>query len=89
MNFGYYTCCVDSTAELIDEMVERSIKITWKTFKKHIHLSDLQDLFPFYAWEGKGLKLKDDWAVSFYKSVYDGKDCYYIYHSAIEYIFVR
>ena len=37
--------------------------------------------------ERGGLRLKDDWHVGYFKSTYDGKPCYYIDHSRIEYIF--
>jgi len=36
-----------------------------------------------------GFHIKDDWAVSFCKSKYKGKPCYYIVHSGIEYIFLK
>ena len=37
----------------------------------------------------RGLHLKDDWAVHFYRSRYDGAPCYYIEHSLIEHIWTR
>lgn len=36
-----------------------------------------------------GLRWKDDWAISYHKSVYRGEPCYYYCHSAIEYVFVK
>jgi len=36
-----------------------------------------------------GLKMWNDWAIGYYKGVYDGHPCYYFDHSAIEYIFVK
>ena len=37
----------------------------------------------------RGLHLSRDWGVSFYRSRYRGNRCYYMQHSAIEYIFIR
>jgi hypothetical protein len=36
-----------------------------------------------------GLKMWNDWAIGYYKSVYDGQECYYFDHSRIEYIFCK
>lgn len=35
------------------------------------------------------LTLKKDWHVSYHRSVYLGKPCYFMVHSAIEYVFVK
>ena len=35
------------------------------------------------------LRLKDDYAVRYYKSHWMGKPCYFMDHSAIQYIFVK
>ena len=34
-----------------------------------------------------GLRMWNDWAISYYKGIYDGSPCYFFKHSAIEYIF--
>ncbi len=84
MKFEYLTCCVTSTARLIDSMVESARQITCKTFLARVNI----DVEAFgYVRRGAGLKLCDDWAVSFHKSIYNGKPCYYMCHSAIEYIY--
>ena len=35
------------------------------------------------------LTLKKDWHVSYHRSTYQGKPCYFMVHSAIEYVFVK
>lgn len=35
------------------------------------------------------LTLKKDWHVSYHRSVFQGKPCYFMVHSAIEYVFVK
>jgi hypothetical protein len=88
--FTYETCCVNSTYEHIHAMVEREKDVSYKTIRKHC--SELREWAEGmgYEWIGnKGLKLKDDYAVSFHKSVYRGRRCYFIRHSAIEHIWTE
>ena len=93
----YETCCVHSTARLINDMTDRGREITWETFRKHVHWTEVKRIFPDYSYRREnfmdngewniGFHIKDDFAVGFWKSKYDGRDCYYITHSGIEYIF--
>jgi hypothetical protein len=36
-----------------------------------------------------GLRMWNDWAISYHKGIYDGSECYFFQHSAIEYIFCK
>ena len=84
MKAQYVTCCVDSTAEKIDDMVYNAREITCQTFLRNADI----DVEAFgYVKSGRGLRLKSDWAVSFFKSKFCGKPCYYMAHSCIEYIY--
>lgn len=88
MKYRYLTCCVHSTAEKIGAMVEQAVDVSFATIKRHC--SDVHQWAHDmgYAVGGeRGLHLKDDWAVSYHRSSYDGQPCYYIRHSAIEHIF--
>lgn len=40
-----------------------------------------------YKAQRSNLRLRDDWAVHFHKSTFEGSPCYYMDHSRIEYIF--
>ena len=86
MKAEYLTCCVCSSAELIDNMVEQAKEISVSTFLHRVNIN-VEDFG--YVKRGKGLKLKSDWAVSFFKSIFNGQPCYYMQHSAIEYIYVN
>lgn len=88
--FTYLTCCVNSTGPLINAMTERAQEITYRTMRQHC------DLAPWAASMGYdpntrlgGLSLANDWHVSYHKSTYNGAPCYYLRHSAIEYIFTE
>ena len=100
MAYQFSTGCVNSTAELIDAMTETSREITWRTFSQHVPAELLQATAPFSMYQYHGehtnpitgeqtcpLHLSNDYAVTFHKGTYDGKPCYYIVHSCIEYIF--
>jgi len=90
--FQYWTDCVSSTADQINAMLDHpsNREISYGVFLKYVGQEQLKELMPSYAWgiNTRGLKLKDDRLVSYYKSVYDNMECVYMQHSAIEYVFV-
>ena len=67
--FVYETCCVNSTAEAIHDMIERSRSVAYSTVKRKCDITDFESQFT-------GVKIKDDWHVRYAKSVYLGKPCY-------------
>lgn len=93
--YTYETCCINSTAQAINDMTDRARGITYATFMRNVGgWEKVKDIDPFSYYESPssrngGLKLKNDWAVSYCRSVYRGKSCVYACHSAIEYIFVK
>jgi hypothetical protein len=91
--FKYLTNCVSSTTKQIDAMLNHpsNKKISYNTFLRYVGKDQLQELFSYYNWgsnRNNGLRLKDDYHVSYNKSVYDNMECVYMVHSAIEYVFV-
>jgi hypothetical protein len=91
--YQYLECCIDSTAQHIHAMQDMAKEITFKTLQSHCNKHDMlkfqKNLGYDTGAERGGLRMKNDWAVSYYKSIYKGMPCYYINHSRIEYIFVR
>ena len=87
----YLTCCVNSTAKLIDDMTDQAREITYRTARRNISRKAFTDFEKWMTYdtggERGGLRLKDDWHVTYHKSRYKGIPCYYIQHSGIEYIF--
>ena len=72
-------------------MQNHARELKYKAFLSHVDKKELEKLFPHYHWKpgrNRGLRMKDDWAVSYWKSVYDSKPCVYVVHSCIEYVFV-
>jgi len=89
-SYHFVTNCIHSTAEAIHQMTDDAREITWRTFTRHVSVDELKALFPFYDWSGShGLHLSRDWSVSYWKSTYQGRPCYYVDHSRIEYIFCQ
>lgn len=91
MTYEYLTSCVDSTADAINAMVVRAIDVTYRTML--LRCPGLLDWAESVGYErdgrSGGLTLERDWAVSFHRSKYRGKRCYYVRWSAIEHIFVE
>ena len=83
----YLTNCTASTAELINNMVDNSQEIEYSELLKEVSQEHLNQVFPIYVGIEDLLTLESDYTVSFYKSKYDGKECVYVEHSRIEYIF--
>lgn len=81
-------CTRTKDIRALDDMIDNARQITYKTFMKHVDRNDIIKLFPQYDWTtGRGLTLKRDYHVSYYKSKFKNQPCVFINHSSIEYIF--
>lgn len=89
MTYHFETDCVNSTAELINDMVDSAKETTYEELILHVTEEQLKEVFPNYEWSDEGLELRNDYAVSFYRSQYNGMPCYYIEHSMIEHVFTE
>jgi len=95
--FNYYGNCVGwpkSEVDYLIEMVDMAASITRATFLKHVDREELRDMekqmgYDTLPWERGGLRMKDDWAVSYHRSKLKGKTVYYFKHSGIEYVFTE
>jgi hypothetical protein len=86
--YRYATRCVDSTAEAINAMTEKARESSLETLRRHcIGLEEWERSMGYDTGHKRGgLRLKDDRYVAYFKSRYRGRPCYYIVHSAIEFI---
>ena len=80
---GYVTFCVNSDAESITAMVDAAIDIKPGTFFRHVSRAEIQELFGYAA---GNLRIEDDYHVSYHRSKYRGERCYFMVHSATEYV---
>lgn len=90
--YRFATTCVQASPRHIQTMVEGARPISCKAFLRNVGRAEAEDAFPDYCWCRKAgcpnLHLRQDWAVRFYRSTFEGKPCVYVDHSAIEYVFV-
>jgi hypothetical protein len=90
--YRFLTSCVNADGDDIIKMVDAARRITYRTFMKHAERDDVKRLpyFDAYVWGPGGgtLRLRTDPYVHFARSRYQGRRCYYVQHSAIEYVFV-
>ena len=55
---------------------------------KHIDKDEMEKIEKTLGYDHCGLKMKDDWAVSYHRSKLHNHTVYYFKHSMIEYVFV-
>lgn len=82
----------DSAGDHINEMKRNSLNIARSTFLRKIDRKEMKDIelsLGYFSNHKKGLVMKNDWHVSYWKSNYNGKPCYYFQHSGIEYVFLK
>lgn len=89
--FHYALSCVGlrhpDDIDALQTMIDRSRPITYDTFKKHCLWQPLA-LRLGYRIQGRGMRLRDDGYVQYRRSKWKGQWCYYLVHSATEYVFL-
>jgi hypothetical protein len=81
--YAFETTCVNSRADLILDMVNQAHEVTWRTFTRYVPCHELRDLFPGPP------ALERDYHVRFYSSRFNRRRCYFLVHSAIEYVWTE
>jgi hypothetical protein len=89
MKMVYQYCCVSpKSLEELEYIIDHSREITYKTFRSKIDSEEFNSIQSNLGYDKAPFNLKDDYAVSFYKSkLPSGKLVYYFCHSCIEHIF--
>ena len=91
MSYEFTTTCVNSTGALIDAMTSVAKEVSYRTMRKHVGdaLVEIERQLGYDVGHKNetGLRLSKDWAVSYYRSTYDGRPCFYFVWSHIEHIF--
>ncbi len=86
----FTTTCVTSTAELINALIESERQITYRSFRRALGGAELDWWAAGMSYDTGsqrgGLRLKDDWHVSYYRGEFDGRPALFIRHSAIEHV---
>lgn len=89
MRYQYCTCCVDSDGPSINAMVDAAREISYATFTRHCDWQDWARQQGYSVGAERGLHLKSDYHVAYFKSTFRGAPCYYLVWSAIEVIFTE
>jgi len=92
--FHFEIRCVEAKGTDIEEMVDQSRTITYRTFFSHVSLDEVVSLFlGIYTKHGNLYQnyftIKRDGGVSYFKSRYQNRRCYYLTWSAIEFVFTK
>jgi hypothetical protein len=85
--YVFETDCISSDGESINDMRDHDdmVYVSYRTMRRRcVGLADKAKELGYGRW----LTLKGDWHVSYHRSIYRGRPCYYMVWSAIEYIWV-
>lgn len=88
----FVTSCIHANGEDITAMVRDATPVTFKTMSRVVGepFREQQKLLNYDTGrERGGLRMSKDFAVSYWRSKYKGKTCYYFRWSAIEHIFTE
>jgi hypothetical protein len=86
----FNTCCVqlaDDQGWLIHEMMALAEPISADTFFRHVSQEEACNLVGHPFRHPSSFSLRDDWHVRYYRATWEGRPCFVMVHSAIEYIF--
>jgi len=89
----FYSDCVNWPMNKVDQLnliIDNAIDISRRTFLKHVDRDVLKSIETDLGYDShykQGLTMAADWAVSYHRSKFKDKFCYYFRYSAIEYIF--
>lgn len=89
----FLNSCVNTPKEdvpALDAMIRQATDITRRTFLKHVNRDQLKDIertLGYAEHPSQGLVMANDFHVTYHRSYWRGKRCYYFVHSAIEYYF--
>lgn len=92
LTYRYETCCVESMAELIDALTDDdvAVELDHDEFAAAVEGLDEWAVSKGYDLDPEeGLTLAQDWHVSYYQSVYDGRPCFFLQWSGIEFIWTE
>jgi len=91
-SYVYKTSCVSAKGEDIQAMQAAAVGMSYRTMLRRCEglIEKAEELNYVRASHiDHGLTLRNDWHVSYHKSMYRGEPCYYFVWSHIEYIWVK
>jgi hypothetical protein len=75
--------------EDLQALIDGAREVSYDTLVRRVGRETVKEVFSQYDWSRRGedLRLKNDWHVRYHVGRYKGRKCYFIVHSAIEYLF--
>jgi len=92
VSWVFVTNCINSDGPSITAMQAAATPVTFRTMMRVLgdaFVEKQRELGYDVGYQRGGLRMSKDWAVSYAKSVYQNRPCYYFVWSHIEYIFVQ
>lgn len=73
----------------LEDMIDFAVEVSYRTLARAVGKDQLKQIFDEYDWSSRprDLTMRDDYAVSYYRSRFEGRPCYYVRFSGIEYVF--
>ena len=93
ITYHYAGNCVGTPPESVPtltRMIDDNLEITRRTFLRRVDRDELAGLaegLGYAKHPSQGLTMAADWSVSYHRSHWNGRRCYYFRWSAIEYYF--
>ena len=89
--YSWLQTCVGADYWEIHKMQDAGEEIDYDELVEAVGIDELRRFFPEYDWDqtGDGLTLKDDWSVTYHRSLYRGFPCMVVGHSGIDYIWIK
>lgn len=91
--FQLYIRCVDSYSpehvDRLNAMTDAGREVSFDTFFRHVDLRKVSESLGYeYGAAQRGLHMRRDRCVRFFRSKWQGRRCYYMVWSAIEHVFL-
>lgn len=91
MTYSLVARCTDSQSdehiEALEALHAEGTEVSAETFFRHVSLKDVSRMLGYAYGCEHGLHLKNDYAVRYYRSRWQGAPCYHMDWSAIDHIF--
>lgn len=83
-------CTNRHMADGLEAMMDNAVEVSYRTLVNAVGRDVLAQTFPQFDWSirPRDLTMKDDYAVSYYRSTFKGRPCYFVRESGIESVFV-
>ena len=90
--YRYEASCPElgERVDALNAMIEAQVETTYSAMLRNCAgMMEWADRIGYERYPAQGLTLKNDWHVGYYRSEFEGKPCYFLRWSAMEFIWVK